>query len=1113
MSRCTDCNTGNMNPNRYNQHNQHNHQNGHNNDNCNDNNDNGNGGGRFYPASCISTQQLANSAVTTDKLLDRCVTARKICDHTITNTQLANSCILSSNLTHNCVGTCNINDGAITSDKLANNCVYAHNLTDGCVSTYNLTNGCVTMDQLDCAVVAQLTQNGVTLSDPQTITNKIINDPSNIVSCDNLHYNNGSNNINISHSGQPLPHHALIANSSSNAAWQYPDHYHMLHIGTNTHAQLDAFVVSTQNILNNLVTTNSGVSVDGIQTLTNKVIDDASNVITCDNLHTNNGLNTVNISSSATPLPFQSLVALDGDHAVWQTIDHDHLSHKGVHTHAQIDSFMTTTTNTLNNLVITNSGVSLDGTQTLTNKIIDDPSNTITCDKLHVNNGNGSVDVSSGAAPIINQALLATNGTHAVWKTIDHDYLSNNGTLTHAELDAFVAATTDTLNNLVTTGAGVSLDGSQTLTNKIINDPSNFITADNLHSNNGANNINISAGDAPYVDQVLVATDSTHATWQTLSHLNLENIGTNTHEQIDAFITSATYILDNITTPINQVTINGAETLTHKTINDSTNSVACDILHCNNKNDQIIIFTSPTPTIHQALLAQNSSHAQWQTISHINLSDIGTYTHSQIDAFITSTTYTLNNLATPTNEVTIAGSQTLTNKIIDDPTNNVTANSFSYNNGLGKINVSASSAPVANQCIVSTNANNGSWQFVDHLHLQNIGTNTHAQIDAFILSATYTLNNITTPLNQVTLNGTQAFTNKTLDGPTNIVTSAYLSCNNGYNKVNVSASPIPSTNMCLVTTDSTHSTWQFVDHYDLLNIGTNTHAQIDAFILSTTNTLNNLVTTNSGVSLNGSQTLTHKIIDDSTNTVTSDFLHCNNGSNKVNIYASPVPAPYQCLVSTGIAAATWQTVNHLKLSNIGTNTHAQIDTHIAASTGVHGISGNIVGTTDVQVIQNKVFDSTNTFPAGIGNGNGSPLANYNAYQSNTVSLPFTYSTKPSSPHTTIPPNPYVVITGMSLNVPAGTYLVCMTVSIGIIYRNNSIMLAFGNTSGVTPITNTIMSYTHAQSNDYDIVPLISIITSDGTNPIKGLINITITDHFSNNVISLKQRSMCATKLS
>lgn len=1111
MSRCTDCNTGNINQNKYNSHN---HQNNHNNDHChnNDNHDDHNDHGRFYPAACISTQQLANSAVTTEKLLDRCVTGRKICDHTITNTQLASSCILSSNLTHNCVGTCNINDGAITSDKLSNNCVYSHNLTDGCVSTYNLTNGCVTMDQLDSAVVAQLTQNGVTLSDPQTIINKIINDPSNIVSCDNLHYNNGSNNINISHSGQPLPHQTLVANSSSNATWQYPDHYHMLHVGTNTHAQLDAFVVSTQNILNNLVTTNSGVSVDGIQTLTNKVIDDASNVVTSDNLHTNNGLNTVNISSSAAPLPFQSLIALDNDHATWQTIDHDHLSHKGVHTHAQIDSFMTTTTNTLNNLVTTNSGVSLDGTQTLTNKILDDPSNTITADKLHINSGNASIDVSSGAAPVANQALIATNSTHAIWKTINHDDLSNNGTLTHADLDAFVATTTETLNNLVTTGAGVSVDGTQTLTNKIINDPSNYVASDELHSNNGANLINVSASDAPLVNQVLIATNSTHATWQTMSHLDLHNIGTKSHDEIDAFIESATYILGNITTPVNQVTVDGAETLTHKILNDPTNSIACDVLHCNNKNNQVSIYASPAPTIHQALLAQDGSNAQWQTISHLNISDIGTHSHSDIDAFIASATYTLNNITTPLNEVTLAGLQTLTNKTIDDPTNTITAKSIACNNGLNKVNISSSVAPVANQSIVSTDGTHAVWKNIDHIHLDNIGTNTHAQIDAFILSATYTLNNITTPLNQVTLNGTQTFTNKTLDGPTNIVTGAYLSCNNGNAKVNVSASPIPSTNMCLITTDPTHSTWQYVDHVDLLNKGNNTHAQIDAFILSTTNTLNNLVTTNSSVSINGTQILTNKVIDDATNTISADFLHCNNKLNKVNISASPTPLSYQCLVSTGPTAATWQTVNHQRLSNIGTNTHAQIDTHLAASTGVHGITGNVVGTTDVQLIQNKVFDSTNTFPAGIGGGGTGSLSNYNAYQSNTVSFPFTYSTKPSSPRTQMPANPYVLITGMSLNVPSGTYLVCMTVSINVV-RNSTITFALGNTSGLTPITNTIMSYAHTQNSDYDIVPLIFIITSDGTNPIKGLINITITDHFSNNIVTMKQRSLCATKLS
>lgn len=49
------------------------------------------------------------------------------------------------------------------------------------------------------------------------------------------------------------------------------------------------------------------------------------------------------------------------------------------------------------------------------------------------------------------------------------------------------------------------------------------------------------------------------------------------------------------------------------------------------------------------------------------------------------------------------------------------------------------------------------------------------------------------------------------------------------------------------------------------------------------------------------------------------------------------------------------TRNHSDLTGAGTNTHAQIDSHIAA-TAAHGVSGAVVGTTDAQVLTNKDID-------------------------------------------------------------------------------------------------------------------------------------------------------------
>ena len=54
--------------------------------------------------------------------------------------------------------------------------------------------------------------------------------------------------------------------------------------------------------------------------------------------------------------------------------------------------------------------------------------------------------------------------------------------------------------------------------------------------NSATTTIDVSAATAPSINQSLIATFSTHATWQTPSHTNLSSIGSYTHATIDNFI-------------------------------------------------------------------------------------------------------------------------------------------------------------------------------------------------------------------------------------------------------------------------------------------------------------------------------------------------------------------------------------------------------------------------------------------------------------------------------------------------------------------------------------------------------------------------------------------------
>jgi hypothetical protein len=65
-------------------------------------------------------------------------------------------------------------------------------------------------------------------------------------------------------------------------------------------------------------------------------------------------------------------------------------------------------------------------------------------------------------------------------------------------------------------------------------------------------------------------------------------------------------------------------------------------------------------------------------------------------------------------------------------------------------------------------------------------------------------------------------------------------------------------------------------------------------------------------------------------------------------------------------------IDHTKLANKGTASHATIDAHLSANSGVHGLSGEVVGTTDTQTLTGKTIAAGTNTITGLGSANVVP---------------------------------------------------------------------------------------------------------------------------------------------
>jgi hypothetical protein len=299
-------------------------------------------------------------------------------------------------------------------------------------------------------------------------------------------------------------------------------------------------------------------------------------------------------------------------------------------------------------------------TDSLTNKTLTDASDNIIARGLWDTSGSGSVSVYAASAPATGQVLTATNSTTATWQAIpavnpqvtfgDTQFTVYNATdntkiFKHSNGSA-TTGTTTTLATLQTVNRTVTLPDStdtligrsttDTLINKTLTDNTNNVLARGLWDSSGSGSVSVYAASAPATGQVLTATNSTTATWQSPAAASVQvtfgdtqftvyNATDNTkifkHSNGSA-ATGTTTTLAEMQTVNRTVTLPDAtdtlvgksttDTLINKTLTATSNNVTASGLF--SATTTVAVSSATAPTTGQVLAATSSTAATWQTL-------------------------------------------------------------------------------------------------------------------------------------------------------------------------------------------------------------------------------------------------------------------------------------------------------------------------------------------------------------------------------------------------------------------------------------------------------------------------------------------------------------------
>ena len=806
----------------------------------------------------------------------------------------------------------------------------------------------------------------------QSLTNKTIIDPTNIVRATQLATTGAD--VQISSASPPSPGQVLMATTSTSAQWQNANSIASAIVIENNGTPIVGTPHSTlsfnskQNII--ISAANAGSMVANITVslpTTSKgdllVHDNTNNVRqpvgTNDYLLTANSLSSTGISWSPPTFKDTLFKIVDNtDNTKQITFD--------VNGNTNTKTTFVTSSTTNRTITFPNATTTVVGnntTQSLTNKTIVDPSNTVRATQLATSTTD--ILLSGASAPVSGQVLTAINGTTAKWMTPNVTAstinIKNNG--------VNIAGTPHQSLNFLSS-KGVTISGSNytsgNIANVIVSLPTT--TKGDLVIYDGVNNVREPVGSNDYLLTANSAS-STGVTWTGPifkdSLFKVVNASDSTKQIVFSEIGST----NTSTTILASQTTNRVVTLP-----DATTTLV------GNNNTQTLTNKSLVDNSTKIVDATDNSKYVWFDAAG------STNTNTRLRSTQTSNVI----LSLPNSTDTIVAnnfSATLTNKTITGATNYVGANELKTTGS--PVVISSASPPITGQVLISTSATSAVWRSANLISgaitLQNNGSNVtgtpHSKLN-FTSSQGITITATNSGLGVAAISVSVPTTTKgdliVFNGTNNVRqavgTNDYLLVGNSLSSTGVSWSPPVFKDSLFKIVNASDSTKQIIFS------STGTTGTSTTFIASQTanRTLTLPNATDTIVSNNFSATLTNKNITGTTNYVGANELK-TTGSPVVISSASP-PITGQVLISTSSTSAVWRSANLISgaitlqnnESNVTGTPHSKLNftssqgitiTATNSGLGVAAISVSVPTTTKGDLI---VYNGTNNVRQPVG---------------------------------------------------------------------------------------------------------------------------------------------------